>query len=141
LISPDVNILVYAFRPYDDMTGQCREWFLRQLQSDDAFGISELVLSGFVRIVTNPAWFPNPASTVAALEYVEWILDHANCVVLRPGAGFWQIFTKLCLIPGIRAKRVADAYHAALAIETNATWISFDGDFGRFPELDWRRPF
>jgi toxin-antitoxin system PIN domain toxin len=141
MISPDVNILVYAFRPYDDLTEQCREWFHEQVQSDDAFGISELVLSGLVRIVTSSRWFPDPAPTHAAVDFAEWILGHANCVVLRPGPTFWSIFSRLCRVPGVHANLVSDAYHAALAIESSATWITFDGGFGRFPGLDWRRPF
>ncbi|MBK6489774.1 MAG: PIN domain-containing protein [Gemmatimonadetes bacterium] len=35
---------------------------------------------------------------------------------------------------------VADAWHAALAIAHGCDWISDDSDFGRFPDLRWRRP-
>jgi toxin-antitoxin system PIN domain toxin len=141
MISPDVNILIYAFRPYDDMTEHCREWLNERVQGDDLYGLSELVLSGFIRIVTNPRWFPNPEPTATALEFAEWLLGQPNCVVLRPRERFWSIFSRLCRVPGVRANLVPDAYHAALAIETNSSWISFDGNFGRFPGLDWRRPF
>ncbi|MCC6772388.1 MAG: hypothetical protein IT360_14435 [Gemmatimonadaceae bacterium] len=34
---------------------------------------------------------------------------------------------------------VADAWHAALVIEHGCSWISDDADFGRFPDLRWRR--
>jgi len=33
---------------------------------------------------------------------------------------------------------VTDAYLAALAIETGATLVSADRDFGRFPGLRWQ---
>ena len=39
-----------------------------------------------------------------------------------------------------RGSIVADAQHAALAIEHGCEWISFDRDFSRFPGLRWRHP-
>ncbi|WP_375482506.1 PIN domain-containing protein [uncultured Mycobacterium sp.] len=39
------------------------------------------------------------------------------------------------------ANTVPDAYHAALAIENGATWITTDRAFARFPGLRWRGPF
>lgn len=35
---------------------------------------------------------------------------------------------------------VADAYLAALAIESGSEWITTDRDFSRFPGLHWRHP-
>jgi predicted nucleic acid-binding protein len=35
---------------------------------------------------------------------------------------------------------VADAYHAALAIESGAEWVTTNRDFARFPGLHWRHP-
>jgi toxin-antitoxin system PIN domain toxin len=141
MISPDVNILIHSFRPYDELTEKCRDWFMAEVSREDSFGLSELVLSGFIRIVTNPSWYPDPAPTAAALDFCDWLLSHSNCVIIRPQSRFWNIFDGLCRVPGVRAHQVSDAYHAALAIEAHATWISFDGDYGRFPGLDWRRPF
>ena len=40
----------------------------------------------------------------------------------------------------VRGKLVADAWHAALAIEYGCRWVSTDGDFARFRGLDWRHP-
>jgi len=36
---------------------------------------------------------------------------------------------------------VADAWLAALAIESGCEWVTTDGDFGRFNGLTWRTPF
>jgi predicted nucleic acid-binding protein len=35
---------------------------------------------------------------------------------------------------------VADAYLAALAIESGSEWVTTDGDFARFPGLRWTHP-
>ena len=37
-------------------------------------------------------------------------------------------------------KLLADAYHAATALEHGCEWYTFDGDFARFPDLRWRHP-
>jgi hypothetical protein len=37
-------------------------------------------------------------------------------------------------------KLVADACHAALALEHGCQWVSTDSDLGRFPGLRWRHP-
>ncbi|MGB0679079.1 MAG: PIN domain-containing protein [Polyangiales bacterium] len=39
-----------------------------------------------------------------------------------------------------RGKLIADAYHAALAIEHGCEWATVDGDFARFPHLRWTHP-
>ena len=39
-----------------------------------------------------------------------------------------------------RGNLVADAYLAALAIETGCTWITSDRDYARFEGLEWRAP-
>jgi hypothetical protein len=41
---------------------------------------------------------------------------------------------------GIKGNLVADAYLAALAIESGSEWITTDRDYGRFPGLKWRHP-
>jgi predicted nucleic acid-binding protein len=59
--------------------------------------------------------------------------------VLRSGPGHWKIFRELCQQPGVRGKLVADAAHAALAIETGCEWITADTDYARFaPQLRWQ---
>ncbi len=35
---------------------------------------------------------------------------------------------------------MTDAWFAALAIEQGCTLITYDRDYARFPDLDWRRP-
>jgi len=59
--------------------------------------------------------------------------------VLRAGTGNWTIFEQLCRKEGIRGEMVADAAHAALAIEYGCGWVTADSDFARFsPVLRWR---
>lgn len=98
------------------------------------------MLSGFVRIATNRRIFGDPTPPDVALSFCRALRERPTCVVLRPGPRHWQIFEDLVLRTTARAGLVADAYHAALAIEYGCTWVTTDGDFARFPGLSWRHP-
>jgi predicted nucleic acid-binding protein len=57
----DINVLVYAHRS-DSTEEHFRyvEWLINLATGPEAFGLSEAVLSGFVRVVTNRRIFPDP---------------------------------------------------------------------------------
>lgn len=140
MVLPDVNVLIAAYRVDSLEHERCRTWLTSVVNGDHAFAVSELVLSGFLRIVTNPRVFKDPATFASALEFVNTIRDLPHCVDLRPKERHWRIFTRLCQQAEVRGDLVSDAYHAALAIETGSEWITLDGDFARFPGLNWSRP-
>lgn len=137
----DVNVLVYAHR--EDSSAEhpaYASWLIELATGPSAFGLSESVLSGFVRVVTNPRVFRNPTSSDKALRFCEELRQCPQARILRPGERNWQIFEKLCRQTKASGKLVADAWHAALAIECGCEWITTDGDFSRFPGLQWRHP-
>ena len=118
-----------------------RRWLEETLASDAAYGIAELVLSGFIRVVTHPRVFVDPSPLDTALEFADAVRARPNCVLVSPGVRHWEIFTRLCGDAGVRGNLVPDTWFAALAIESGSEWISTDGDYARFPALKWRRPF
>lgn len=140
MIAPDVNVLLYAFRPEAPRHDEYRAWLERACAGREPLGLSEVVLSGVVRVATNRRVFPNPVGTEAALAFVERLLDQPAAVALRPGARHWALFTGLCREANVSGDRVSDAYHAALAIEHGCEWVTTDRDFARFPGLRWRHP-
>jgi hypothetical protein len=59
--------------------------------------------------------------------------------VVRPGLDHWQIFRRLCTEMQLKGNLVADAVHAAVAIESGCEWVTADTDFARFgPLLRWK---
>lgn len=136
---PDVNVLVYAHR--EETAGHARyaEWLTALASGVEPFALSEPVMHGFVRVVTNARIFEPASTSEQAFRFLDALLKRPNCCVLRPGAGHWGIFRQLCEEKKLRGKLVADAAHAALAIETGCEWVSADTDFARFaPELRWQ---
>lgn len=133
-------MLVYAHREDVDRHGDYKRWLDQAVTSEPSFGLSELVLSGFVRVVTHPRVFAKPTPTDRALKATDALRQRPNAVPVSPGPNHWEIFSRLCEATSAKGNLVADAYLAALAIESASEWITTDRDYARFPGLRWRHP-
>ena len=141
MLTVNVNVLVYAFRHDLPQHERAAAWLGDLVGGDEAYGLVDVVLSGFLRIVTHPRVFAVPSTMDEALEFVEQVRDCRQCVMISPGPRHWEIFTRLCRTAGVRGNLVPDAYLAALAIESGSEWITTDRGYGRFPGLRWRVPW
>lgn len=137
---PDVNVLVYAYRKDTPRHAEYKAWLEDVVNSPEAFAMPDLILSGFLRVVTHPRVFDPPSLFDHALIFAEHIRLASNCVPVQPGPRHWSIFTSLCREVDAKGNLIPDAYLAALAIETGSEWITTDRDFSRFKGLRWRHP-
>ncbi|HLC21981.1 MAG TPA: type II toxin-antitoxin system VapC family toxin [Candidatus Methylomirabilis sp.] len=140
MILIDVSVLVYAYRQDAPRHGAFHDWLEDVVNGDEAFGLSDLVLSGLLRVVTHPRVFSPPSPIDHALGFVDALRERANCVHVAPGPRHWEIFTGLCRTASVKGNLVPDAYFAALAIESGSEWITTDRDYSRFPGLRWKHP-
>ena len=140
MILLDVNILVHAHRGDADRHEEFKAWLESALQAPGGVAVSDLVLSGCLRVITHPRVFKEPTPLARALEFVEDFRSRDEVHVLAPGPGHWEIFTDLCRKTESRGNLVPDAYHAALAMEYGCQWMTLDRGFARFPGLHWRHP-
>ncbi len=140
MVLPDVNVLVYAHREDVPQHAGCLEWLEKVINGDEAFGLSESVLSGFVRVVTHPKVFTKPSPLADAFAFCEQLRNRPNCIPVSPGPRHWGIFRTLCEEAGAKGNLVPDAWLAALAIESGCEWVTTDRDFSRFKGLRWRHP-
>ena len=136
----DVNVLVYAHREDSPRHAEHLSWLEDLVNSDHAYGLSDLVLSGFLRVVTHPKVFNPPNGTDKALAFVEELQSQSTCTIINPGPRHWDIFYRLCKTSGIKGNLVPDAFLAALAIESGSEWVTADRDYHRFPGLRVRHP-
>jgi uncharacterized protein len=136
----DTNVMIYAHRPDAELHKEYQDWMQALIEGPEPYAVSDFALTGMVRVVTNPSTFGDPTPIESALGYADQIRNQPHAHVVNPGAGFWRIFTDLCLRVGARAKLVPDAYLAALTIEHGCEFITADKDFRRFPGLRWRHP-
>ncbi|MEN8237663.1 MAG: type II toxin-antitoxin system VapC family toxin [Actinomycetota bacterium] len=136
----DVNVLVNAHRADAKHHQPCREFLDATLESPAAFGLTPIVLSGFLRVSTHARVFKTPTPLDDALEFVEALRAQPQTTLIEPGNRHWGIFTDLAIGASANGNLIPDAYLAAIAIESGAEWVSTDGDFARFPGLTWIDP-
>lgn len=141
MILADVNVLIYAHREDAADHPRFRRWLEGVIAGPESFGVADLVLSGFLRVVTHPRIFHPPTPLPRAQEFCEFLRDQPNAVPIAPGDRHWEIFNDLCTRARVKGDLVADAWLAALAIESGCEWITTDRDYSRFPGLRWRHPF
>lgn len=140
MLLADVNVLLYAHRPDSARHDEYRMWLQEALVGAEPFGVSELVLSSFVRICTHHRVYREPTPPDVALDFCAAVLAAPSAVRLRPGPGHWPLFVSLVRDAGARGNHIPDAYLAALAIEHGATWVTTDRGFARYPRLRWMSP-
>lgn len=140
MLLPDVNVLIYAFRPEEPRRAEYLAWLEGLVGGEQAYGMSDIVLSGFLRVVTHPRAFQDPSRVQDALAFAGRLRDQPHCVPVAPGPRHWDIFRSLCERVQAKGNLVADAFLAALAIESGCEWITTDRGYARFPGLRWRHP-
>lgn len=141
MLMPDVNVLIYAHRRDAHAEHPAfAEWITDMATGPEPFALSPLVLSGVVRITTNPSVFDRPSTLDEVFGFIDQLLRRPTARTLNPGPHHWDICQDLCRKAGATGKLSADAYHAALAIEHGCVWITTDSDFARFPGLRWQHP-
>jgi toxin-antitoxin system PIN domain toxin len=136
----DVNVLVYAHREDVPSHERYRQWLEGLANGDEAFGLADWVLSGFLRVVTHPKVFQRPTPLSEALSFVEVLRSCENHVGIEPGTRHWGLFIALCKRADARGNLIPDAYLAALALEAGHELITTDRGFARFPGLRWSHP-
>ena len=137
----DVNVWVYAHREDTPQHHRFKSFVENLLNNNSPFGFSNLVMSGFLRVVTHPKVFGPPTPIDVALQFTNEIARHPDAIPVLPGPHHWDIFTDLCQQTEAKGNLIPDAYFAALAIESGNTWVTTDRDYSRFPGLDWKHPF
>lgn len=140
MILPDVNVLVNAFRADARDHELCHEWLGGVVSGEARYAMSPQVLCGMIRVVTHPKVFAHPSEALDAVRFCRVLLDQPHAKIVAPGERHWGIFQRLLSAGRVRGNLVSDAWFAALAIESGCEWITLDRDYGKFPDLRWRRP-
>lgn len=140
MILPDVNVLVGAFRSDAPHHARLRGWLEDAVAAVEPVGLTDAVLGGTLRVLTHPRVFDPPTALDAALDQVAALRAADGVVRVAPGPRHWETVDRLCREADARGNLVADAQHAAVAVEHGATWVTLDRDFARFPGLRWTSP-
>ena len=141
MVLPDVSVLVYAHR--EDATpdhDRYAAWMTQVATGPEPFALSVLALCALVRITTNPRIFSRVSTLDEVFAFVGELARRPNARIVAPGPAHLTIVERLCRASRASGKLVADAQHAAVAIEHGCTLMTTDSDFDRFPALRWQHP-
>jgi toxin-antitoxin system PIN domain toxin len=103
-------------------------------------GFTWVAILAFIRLSTRSGIFPRPLAVEDALRVVQGWLAHPLARVLHPTDHHHNALSRLLVAAGTAGNLTTDAHLAALAIEHDATILSFDRDFARFEGLRWTTP-
>lgn len=140
MVIVDANVLLYAVDSASAHHEDALAWLDASLAGAEAVGLAWVALLAFVRISTNRAAFPTPATADDAVTQVEVWLDAPAAVVAHPTARHASVLGALLRDAGTAGNLSTDAHLAALAIEHRAQIVSYDRDFARFPGIRHRLP-
>lgn len=90
----DVNVLVYAHREDTPEHSAYREWLESTINGIVPYDYSELVLSGFLRVVTHPSVFEVSSALPSAVRFANQVRESQHAVCRAPGPVHWRIFLK-----------------------------------------------
>ncbi|MCY7345907.1 MAG: type II toxin-antitoxin system VapC family toxin [Pyrinomonadaceae bacterium] len=140
MITPDANLLIYAYNENAEQHERAKQWLEKKLSSPELFGLSWQVVTAFLRISTNVRVFSLPFTLPESMEIVEKWLAQPQVKILLPTEKHWKIFSDLIIEGQTGGALMMDAHLAALAIEHGAILATTDRDFVRFSKLKTMNP-
>ena len=136
----DANVLIYAVNKSDKKHKKANHWLDHALSGNADVGFPWMAILAFLRLSTKPNIFPRPLTLITAHDIVNNWLAQPSAMVINPTDRHLKISFDLLQELGSAGNLINDAHLAALAIEYNATVITFDTDFGRFKNVAWQVP-
>lgn len=128
----DANVLLHAVNEDAREHAAARRWMRTALSGREAVGFTWVVALAFLRLATHPAIFGDPLDSQRAGSQLELWLGAAPATLVEPGRRHLALLRGLLSDAGTAGNLVSDAHLAAVALEYDATIVSFDRDFGRF---------
>jgi len=133
-VTPDVNVLVAAYRSDHSHHRVARAWLIQAREAcaegRHSLLLLPMVVTSFLRLVTNNRVFTNPETIADAVAFLDVIAD-APGVELGLCGGEWPALRGTLLRLGLKGNLVADAWVASAVQALSEHLVTFDRDFTR----------
>jgi uncharacterized protein len=136
----DANVLIHADNKSAEQHSTARNWLLSALTGSESLLIPWISSLAYLRIATQPSALPQPLTVAEAMAFLRPMLSSPRVVTGEPDQHHLERVEALLAATGRGGNLVNDAHLAALALQYEATVVSFDNDFSRFPGVRWERP-
>jgi hypothetical protein len=133
-MTPDVNVLVAAFRPDHPHHLSARGW-LDDAVVQAANGRASLMLlgtvvTGFLRITTHPKIFRETDPLQDVSDFIDSLLSCPG-VQFQPQGATWPHLQQVCLAQQTTGNLITDAWIAATVMQSGETLCTFDRNISR----------
>lgn len=133
-MTPDVNVLVAAFRADHVHHAAARAWLDHTrrtcLAGRTSLTLLPVVVAGFLRLVTNARVFVQPDGVEDAVAFVDALLASPG-VAWPAEANAWPLLRGKLLAQALGGNLVTDAWIASLVEAHGEHLVTFDRDFTR----------
>jgi toxin-antitoxin system PIN domain toxin len=133
-MTPDVNVLVAAFRPDHPHHPVARAWLdeaaLQAANGRASLMLMGTVVTGFLRITTHPKIFRETDAIDDVSDFVDSLLSCPG-VQFQPQGATWPNLRQVCLSQQVNGNLVTDAWIAATVMQSGETLCTFDRYFSR----------
>jgi uncharacterized protein len=136
----DANVLLYADNEDAQQHNSALTWLERALQDAETLIVPWISALAYLRISTHSGIHTAPNSVEAAVAFLGDVLAASNVITGEPDSHHLDHLQDLLAPLGRGGNLVNDAHLAALALQYDATVVSYDNDFSRFPNVRWERP-
>jgi uncharacterized protein len=136
----DANVLLYADNRVAKHHRDSRAWLTNALSRAETLLVPWLSVVAYLRISTMTQLHYQPQTVTGALRFVRAVLDSPSVIAGEPDHRHLDRVAELLAATGHGGNLVNDAHLAALALQYDATVVSYDNDFSRFPGVRWERP-
>jgi toxin-antitoxin system PIN domain toxin len=136
----DANVLIYAFRQDSPHHKECYGWLTSTLSGEEPVATTSVVELALLRISTLPSLGKSAAPTAEVFKFLETLKTQPAALRIEPGERHLEFLAELCAKLDLRGNDINDAFLAALAMEYDATLVTADKDFKRFPGLKFVNP-
>lgn len=132
-MTPDVNVMVAAWRQDHAHHASAREWLDAARESCQHGGhleILPMVASGFLRLVTNSKVFREPDPTERTVAFLRDLLAGPGVTMPKLGPE-WPAFQNLCVELNLAGNDIPDGWIAAAVSVNGLHLVTFDRGFAR----------
>jgi uncharacterized protein len=131
-MTPDVNVLVSAFRPDHPHHLSARAWLdvavVQAANGRSSLTLMGMVVTGFLRITTNPKIFRETDPLQDVIDFIDSLLSCPG-VQFQPQGATWPNLRQVCLGQQTTGNLITDAWIAATVMQSGETLCTFDRDF------------
>jgi toxin-antitoxin system PIN domain toxin len=131
-MTPDVNVLVAAFRPDHPCHSAARIWLTQARAAcaagQDSLRLLPMVLAGFLRLVTNPKVFAEPDPVEDALRFAHVLLATPGVELASCGEE-WPLLREKVRARSLTGNKIPDAWIAACVEHFDEHLVTFDRGF------------